>query len=199
VDRVTLFGRVLICAALGTAIAAAPRVASAQPQLRVILSRAGQVGPGVVPEPEPCIGPLTVVPQVVTVTNGDSSPVSATFTTELDPGLSYEPGNCVPDVGTCTILDAHHAQWSGTLDAHSEADIFLPIRVDEGVPLGTRLCETFSVKFDDDDPFTVVACLTTNSARQCGVGAPALGRSGLALLVLVLLAGGVIVVRRRAA
>jgi hypothetical protein len=198
VSRAVLAG-LSMCATLSTATVAAPPSASAAPELRVFFDRSGETSPGVVPEPAECIGPLSRVDQLVTLTNRDDVPVPASFSTVLDLGLHYEAGTCTADVGMCSVVNPLSVEWSGTIDAHGAAHVSFPFRVDSDVPAGTFLCETFTVTFDGEDPFMAVVCIRTNSARQCGVGAPAVGTPGLAMLIVLMLLGGGVAVRRRAA
>ena len=190
--------RLLICAALSAAFAVvAPCTARAEPELHVSFTTAGEAAPGVVAEPSDCIGPLSPLLGSFSVTNGGDAVTAAAVTVTLDPGLTAEPDSCIADLGVCLVVDPQTITWSAMLDAETTANVVYQVRVSSDVPEGTQLCATLVAVFGTNPPITVKACITTNSARQCGLGAPAIGTLGLAVLVVALLLGGGVVVRRR--
>ena len=189
---VIALGIALLTAAVGLAPAGA-----AAADLEISISSAGQTSPGVIPEPANCFGPLSPLFVLATLTNDlDVAQATSLFVT-LDPGWQFIPDSCSASTGVCTIQNALNLMWSGTIDAESFASILFGLRFDSDVPAGTQLCLTLVAQFGDGMPITALTCATTNSARQCGLGAPALGNANLLLLGALLLLSGGAVLRRR--
>jgi hypothetical protein len=185
-----------VALALAVGVIGTSSPAAAQPSLNVAIDASGKIASqGVTDDPANCIGPLTPLPGLITLTNGSTAqPVTAKAT--LGAGLQFV-GDCVASVGTCTIVDPTHLMWSGMLDAFQQATVRFTAQVGADVPVHTQLCVLFESQFGTHMPLDLTVCLTTNSASQCGLAAPVLGRSGEVLLAALLVFTGAVLVRRR--
>ena len=153
--------------------------------------------PAIVPEPAQCLGPLSLVSSRVTVSNDSLTPEDVVVTVALGAGLHMDPGSgCVATLGTCSVTSPSMIDWTVTVPALDAEALFFEPRIDADVPLGTQVCETVTFTVNGGMPQIITACATTNSANQCGLGAPALSEISLVLLILALGAGGILVLSR---
>jgi hypothetical protein len=187
----------LVALALAIGVIGSSKPVAAQPSFNVVMDAGGKIASqGVTDDPANCLGPLTPIPGTITLHNGDvAQPVTAKVT--LDPGLQFIPGSCTATVGTCTIVDATHLMWLGMLDAQENAVIRFTAQIGPNVPIHTQLCALFETQFGTTPPLDLTLCLTTNSANECGLAAPVLGRSGEVLLAALLVLTGAVLIRRR--
>jgi hypothetical protein len=176
--------------------AAAPEISSAAPDVEFTIDSSGQTATGVIPEPADCFGPFSVLDFVAALSNGGDSAVSTTLLA-VSPGWELIPDSCTATTGTCIIQTPTTFSWSGVIDAHGIAGVFFFARVNSDTPVDTELCAQVTAQFGDDPPITERACFLTNSARQCGLGAPVLGSGAHAVLAGLLCVGGVALLRRR--
>jgi len=172
--------------------------AQAAPSISISIDSKGQTAPGVIPDPPQCFGPESPLFVTLFLTNSGASAVPVKAFAGASPGWHIEPGSCESSVGTCDIVDPQDLQWSvASLDPDNTAVVLFTLRVDSDTRIGTQLCLDLAAQFDSDTPITERLCGATNSARQCGLGAPAAGTHGLALLAAALMLGGVVILRRR--
>lgn len=161
----------------------------------------GQVvaeAPANAPDPS-CLGPLSLISNSVLLNNAGSTPANVHVTVALNPGLHVDPGvDCSVTLGTCSVTDPETIDWTVTVPGMNSASMSFAVRVDADVPSGTQVCETITASVDSDTPIVLKSCATTNSSNQCGLGAPALSDTSLALLILALGAAGILVLSRRA-
>lgn len=195
--RIAVANWLNLCAVLAALAVAAPS-AQATPGFSVSFDSSGQTAPGVVPDPPECIGPESLLFGTILLRNTDDTAVPVKLSVVVHPGWHIEPGSCQSSVGICEIIDPQDLQWStASLDPDAIAAVVFGLRVDSDIPAGTELCLDLTAQFDSDTPISQQICITTNSARQCGLGAPAASTHGLALLAAALMLGGVVVLRRR--
>ena len=179
-------------------LAMAAGSAHAAPSLSISIDSKGRTAPGVIPDPPQCFGPESPLFVTLFLTNSGASAVPVKAFAGASPGWHIEPGSCESSVGTCDIVDPQDLQWSvAALDPDNTAVVLFTLRVDPDTGIGTELCLDLAAQFDSDTPITDRLCGTTNSARQCGLGAPAAGTHGLAMLAAALMLGGVVILRRR--
>ena len=153
--------------------------------------------PAIVPEPAQCLGPLSLVSTRVAVNNDSLTPEDVVVTVALGAGLHMDPGSgCVATLGTCSVTSPSMIDWTVTVPALDVEALFFAPRIDADVPRGTQVCETVTFTVNGGMPQVITACATTNSANQCGLGAPALSEISLVLLILALGAGGILVLSR---
>ena len=154
--------------------------------------------PAVAPDPPNCLGPLSPVGLALTLQNTSPAPTNFTETVVLSGAVHFPPGStCTASVGTCTIIDPLTLQWSGTIPPFSTAFANAVAQVDAQTPAGSQLCATATVVIDSNPPRTITVCTATNSDNQCGLRAPALSETSIALLMLALGAGGMLLLSRR--
>jgi hypothetical protein len=178
--------------------AAAPLVTLSIPEVGVVVGSGDAMGPGVPLTPN-CLGPRSVVHPRVTAMNAGTTPTNLSATITLDPGLAALADSCSADVGTCTVDNASKVTWTATLRPGQTGSIVFAAEVAVGTPINTKLCVTLSLSFDGGPPNILKACATTNSADECGLGAPVLGTSGRALLIALLALVGARLVAGRTA
>ena len=151
------------------------------------------------PSPSSCFGPLSLISSSVSLDNAGSTPANVHVTVALSPGLHVDPGvGCSATLGNCSVTDPQTIDWTVTVPGMDSASMSFALRVDADVPSGTQVCETITASVDSDTPIVLKSCATTNSSNQCGLGAPALSDTSLALLILALGAAGILVLSRRA-
>lgn len=188
---------------VGTLIAVLGMVAAAanaEPRFDIAIDSAGQIATGVIADPPDCFGPESPLFVSIIVQNEGTMAVPVQLLTTLQPGWTIAPGSCLATAGVCELLDPLNFQWSiASLDPDAVATVRFALRVDSDTPINTGLCFGLSSQFGGNAPILNGFCpiITTNSARQCGLGAPAAGTPGLALLVGALLLAGVVMLRRR--
>src|SRR6185295_12764534 len=96
-------------------------------------------------------------------------------TAALQPGLHFDPNaTCDATLGTCTITGPTSLQWTVQVPAQGLEFAQYNVRVDSDVPINTLVCQVVTAVFGTNPPITLTSCARTNSARQCGLGAPAL-------------------------
>jgi hypothetical protein len=191
-------GRLAIAALVSTLMLVAASASQAVIERHITISSDGGILTGVEPEPANCFGPLSVFFFLVTLINNDTVDLPVTLSATMQPGAELIPDSCSATGGVCTIQDAISLTWSGTIPADSAELVRFFARVNSDVPAGTQLCAVLTAQFGTDEPVTATSCLTTNNARQCGLGAPALGPWAVALLAALLLLTGTVLIRRRA-
>ena len=147
---------------------------------------------------ESCVGPLSLATQHLMVTNTDDVQANVVLTASLDDGLLIVPDSCEVDSGVCTLMPGTpQVIWNVTIEPGATEFIRFTVRVGPTVPINTRTCLLIKFTVNGGVTYFVLSCVTTNSASQCGVGAPALGGIGRAALVVLLVLVGTLALRRR--
>ena len=190
--------RVAVVALVLSALVVSAQAAVAR-QAQIRIGSNGQVETGVIPEPAECLGPLSpFFFEVLLFVFPPGVETNVTLTASLTPGWEFIPDSCVASNGLCEILDPANLSWAGVASPENFAEIDFAARVNGDVPIGTTLCATVTATFGAGTPISQTLCEDTNSARQCGLGAPALGSSALGVLVALLFVSGFVLIRRRA-
>lgn len=190
--------RVAVVAVVLSGLVISAQAADAR-QAQIRIGSNGQVETGVIPEPAECLGPLSpFFFEAVLFITPPGVETNVTLTASLTPGWELIPGSCVASNGLCEILDPSNLSWAGTVSPEIFAVVDFAARVNGDVPIGTTLCATVTATFGTGMPISQTVCEDTNSARQCGLGAPALGSSAMGVLVALLFVTGFVLIRRRA-